>query len=76
MAWTEVEDAWEEITRAVGVNSDGWVPNEDYERVVGVNETAHMAWVKSMGKEEKKGLAGMNPVEVWPFQGKVWSHWT
>ncbi|KAF9470848.1 hypothetical protein BDN70DRAFT_926341 [Pholiota conissans] len=43
MTWTEMEDAREEITRAVGVNSDGWVPNKDYERVVGVNEMAHMA---------------------------------
>ncbi|KAF9470763.1 hypothetical protein BDN70DRAFT_998838 [Pholiota conissans] len=43
MTWTEMEDAREEITRAVGVSSDGWVPNENYKRVIGVNEMAHMA---------------------------------
>ncbi|KAF9472691.1 hypothetical protein BDN70DRAFT_900340 [Pholiota conissans] len=46
----------------VGVNSDGQVTKEDYERV-GVNETDRTAWVESMDIEDKKGLAGVNHAE-------------
>ncbi|KAF8894381.1 hypothetical protein CPB84DRAFT_1782912 [Gymnopilus junonius] len=72
--WMEMEDAREGIARAVGVEDDGWVRNEDYEKAVRANEAQRMAWVESLGKEEKQGLGNVDPAEIWPFHGPVESH--
>ncbi|KAH6912783.1 hypothetical protein BKA70DRAFT_1370267 [Coprinopsis sp. MPI-PUGE-AT-0042] len=67
--WTEMENEKEAIERIVGVESDGWVRNEDYDRAVAANEALREAWVESLGAEEKQGLGGVDPAEIWPFQG-------
>ncbi|KAF9480667.1 hypothetical protein BDN70DRAFT_920410 [Pholiota conissans] len=72
--WTEMETAREDVARAVGVEDDGWVCNDDYEKAVEANETQHVAWVESLGKEERDGLGGIDPADIWPFQGRVESH--
>ncbi|PSR74469.1 hypothetical protein PHLCEN_2v9816 [Hermanssonia centrifuga] len=69
--WMEMEDALEGIEGAVGAESDGWVRNEDYERAVRANETLRKAWVENLGEKERQGLGGVNPAEIWPFQGEA-----
>ena len=66
--WMDMEAAREGIERAIGVENDGWVRNEEYERAVRVNEELCMAWVESLGKVEKKGLRNVDPTEIWPFK--------
>lgn len=65
--WMEMEYAREEIARSVGVEDDGWVSNEDYERAVRVNEELRKAWVESLGEEERRGMGGVDPADIWPF---------
>ncbi|EDR13224.1 uncharacterized protein LACBIDRAFT_292455 [Laccaria bicolor S238N-H82] len=72
--WMEMEDARESIEKAVGIENDGWVRSEDYDKAVRVNEVLRKAWVESLGKEERHGLGGVDPVEIWPFQGRAESH--
>lgn len=72
--WMEMEDAREGIEKAVGIENDGWVRSEDYDKAVRVNEVLRKAWVESLGKEERHGLGGVDPVEIWPFQGRAESH--
>lgn len=72
--WMEMEDAREGIEKAVGIENDGWVRSEDYDKAVGVNEVLREAWVESLEKEERHGLGGVDPVEIWPFQGRAESH--
>ena len=69
--WMDAENAREEIERAIGVENDGWVRKEEYYRAVEVNKELCMAWVESLGKEEKDGLGNVDPTVIWPFQARV-----
>jgi len=66
--WTDAENAKESIGRAIGVESDGCVENEEYEKAVSANEELYLAWVESLGKEETEALGGVDPAEIWPFR--------
>ena len=49
--WMDMEDARKSIESAIGVENDGWVRNEEYERAVRVNEKLRMPWVESLRNE-------------------------
>ncbi|KAF7767888.1 hypothetical protein Agabi119p4_7131 [Agaricus bisporus var. burnettii] len=74
--WMEMEDTRENIEMALGVENDGWVCNEDYERAIGANEALRTSWVDNMGEEEKQKLGDVDPAEIWPFQGQAKSRRT
>ncbi|KAJ2914044.1 hypothetical protein MD484_g6366, partial [Candolleomyces efflorescens] len=67
--WLDTEIAREEIARAIGVEEDGWVRNEDYKTAVEANAALRRAWVENLGEEEKRGLGDVDPSVIWPFQG-------
>ena len=65
--WMKVEDAREELERQIGIESDGWVDLDSYERAVRVNDELRKAWVASV-VEKKVDLGGVDPATLWPYR--------
>ncbi|KAG2016480.1 protein kinase subdomain-containing protein PKL/CAK/Fmp29 [Coprinopsis cinerea AmutBmut pab1-1] len=64
--WAEVEKAIEKVRESVGVYEDGWVSNvPEYEEAIEANDEQRKAWVDSLTEEEKKGLGGVDPADIW-----------
>ncbi|KAG2005570.1 protein kinase subdomain-containing protein PKL/CAK/Fmp29 [Coprinopsis cinerea AmutBmut pab1-1] len=66
--WTEVAGELEAIQRFVGVGSDWGVSNEDYEGAVSANRELCKAWVESLTEEDKRGMGGVDPVDICPVR--------
>ncbi|EFI26861.1 protein kinase subdomain-containing protein PKL/CAK/Fmp29 [Coprinopsis cinerea okayama7 len=66
--WTEVAGELDAIQRFVGVGSAWGVSNEDYEGAVAANRELCKAWVESLTEEDKRGMGGVDPVDIWPVR--------
>lgn len=67
-AWSEMESARDEITRAVGVEDDGWVSNENYEKAVKANAELRALWMESVRNTDVQGMGDVDLIDIWPFR--------
>jgi hypothetical protein len=52
-------------------NSDGWVPNEDWESALEANRAAYHLWIEAARESEGEGELGVEKADIlWPFDAR------
>lgn len=52
-------------------NSDGWLPNEDWENALEANRAAYNMWIEMARESEAEGELGVEKADIlWPFDAR------
>ncbi|KZV86963.1 hypothetical protein EXIGLDRAFT_840339 [Exidia glandulosa HHB12029] len=65
-AYREGEEWRTYVQSEIGIQNDGWVDHEEYDRAVELNRGMRDLWLASLKDVEVE--AGLNPAELWPYR--------